>query len=66
MHFSVKIYSVFYFYSGISLQILLNHSFFIYFEIKSWLIAKEKSKKISENIKLHVLEWKNIDSLGKF
>ena len=30
--------------------------FFIYFE--SWLIAKEKAKKMSENIKLHVLEWK--------
>ena len=41
-------------------------SFFIYFLIKSWLIAKEKAKKISENIKLHVFEWKNFDSFGKF
>ena len=41
--------------------------FIIYFLIKSWLIAKEKTKKMSENIKLHVLfEWKNFDLLGKF
>ena len=27
-------------------------SFFIYFLIESWLIAKERAKKMSENIKL--------------
>ena len=30
----------------------------MYSLIKSWLIAKEKGKKISENIKLQILEWK--------
>ena len=44
-----KIYSVSYFFSGISLQILLNHSFFIYFLIKM-TNSKRESK---EN------EWKH-------
>ena len=49
---------------GISIHIL----FLIYFSINSWLIVKEKAKKMSENInKLHaLLERRNFDLLRKF
>ena len=49
---SQDLFGILLFISNIILRILLNHSFFIYFLIKNSLIAKEKAKKISENIKL--------------
>ena len=48
-----KIYSVsYYFFLIFHWEFYLIIYFLIYFLIKNWLIAKEKAKKISENVTL--------------
>ena len=47
---SIIISIIIFFY--ISLKMVLIIHLFIYFVIKSWLIANEKAKKINENTKL--------------